>query len=63
MNNKKRTVFKVCGKCGRPTRFDISRNYCPVTAQSILRNRPADSCKFFIPMEQEEKHEEKRDVR
>lgn len=36
----------LCRQCGRPSRRDMARGYCPVTAKSIPKFPP--DCRFFI---------------
>lgn len=48
MSDNKRGCAKVCGHCGRVTKIDLSRRFCPVTAWNISFNKPADGCRFYV---------------
>lgn len=45
---KKRKQQKTCMTCGRISKRDLDRNFCPVTANPCHPLRPADKCIFYI---------------
>ena len=48
MSDKKGWGRKTCGNCGRVSRKDLGRGYCPTTACRISHGKPADDCVFYI---------------
>lgn len=48
MSDRNKRRPKVCGMCGRISKRDLERHYCPFTAFNIYINKPADSCSFFV---------------
>ena len=51
MRDHKRGCMHICGNCGRVTKRDLNRHYCPVTAGNISYSKSADKCRFYIPSE------------
>lgn len=51
MSDKKGWVPRICGNCGRIAGKNRSRNYCPVTAQSVQPNKSAAACIFYMRSE------------
>lgn len=47
MGKTYRSMPKMCGNCGRVSEEDLTRGFCPVSAQHIRRNKPAKSCCFY----------------
>ena len=50
---KNQELCKVCGMCGRISKSDLGKNWCPVTAQSVNYKRNADSCRLYIPKDKD----------
>lgn len=48
MSDRNERRQKVCGMCGRISKHDLGRHYCPFTASNIYTNKSADSCSFFV---------------
>lgn len=40
--------MRVCGKCRRINKSDMSRNWCPFRASNIHPGKPADTCIMFL---------------
>lgn len=51
MSNHKRGCIHICGNCGRVTKRDLDRHYCPVTAGNVCYGKSADKCRFYIASE------------
>lgn len=47
MGDKKGWGPKMCGNCGRITRRDLARGFCPFTASRAYANKPADRCVLY----------------
>ena len=46
MSDKRRRP-RICGICARIDMDDIDRKYCPIAAERIYYNKPADRCSFL----------------
>ena len=51
MSDKRRRP-RICGICARIDMDDIDRKYCPIAAERIYYNKPADRCSFFAEDEE-----------
>ena len=40
--------MRVCGKCRRINKSDMSRKWCPFRATTIHYSKPAEKCIMFI---------------
>lgn len=63
MSDHKRGRIHLCGNCGRVTKRDLDRHYCPVTAWDISFNKSADKCHFYIASEDPDMTRRWKDVR
>jgi hypothetical protein len=61
MSDKKGWSPKTCGNCGRITKKDLSRKYCPISASLIHAGRSAASCSFY-ERGFDKQHRRERDV-
>jgi len=48
MSKSRTSCPRTCGTCARITPGDLNKGYCPISAECIHRNRPADRCKFYV---------------
>ena len=63
MSNHKRGCIHICGNCGRVTKMDLDRHYCPVTAGNISYSKPADKCRFYAASEDPDVTRRRKNVR
>lgn len=62
MSDKKGWYNKTCGNCGRVSKRDIGRKYCPFAAVTVHSCMSAENCIYYVRGKFEMPHRRGKDV-